>query len=434
MRGGALELGAQANWLLQTNVASVFRAYAGNPDPSLLADALARTIKELDNLPRSGYAELPLHEFGPLERVGGATPFVQSFERRHDREFVALAGVADAYDRIDVPVYHAGGWYDLFLGGTLRNFTALSARGAAPQKLIIGPWSHGAAGEQQGEQNYGFRANAALINGQIDLMSLQLLWFDRWLRDVPNGIESGPPVKIFVMGDNVWRDELEWPLRRADATAYYLHSGGSANSLAGDGVLSTDAPASEPADRYVYDPTNPVPTVGGSLLLHPSFPAGPRDQRAIEARRDVLVYTTPPLERAVEVTGPIGVTLWASTSAVDTDFVARLVDVWPDGRAFNLTDGIIRARARLGPDEAESLIEPGRIYEFHIDLWATSNVFLAGHRIRLDITSSSFPRWDRNPNTGASIGDGTALEPATQSIVHDAAHPSYLLLPIVPRA
>jgi putative CocE/NonD family hydrolase len=434
MRGGALELGMQANWLLQTNVASVFRAYAGNSDPSLLADALARTINELDTLPRSGYVELPLREFGPLERVGRATPFVQSFERRHDREFLALAGVAGAYERIDLPVYHAGGWYDLFLGGTLRNFTALSARGAAPQKLLIGPWSHGAAGEQQGEQNYGFRANAALINGQLDLMSLQLLWFDRWLRDVPNGIESGPPVKIFVMGENVWRDELEWPLRRADPTAYYLHSGGSANSLAGDGVLSTEAPAGEPADRYVYDPTNPVPTIGGSLLLHPSFPAGPRDQRVIEARRDVLVYTTPPLERAVEVTGPIGVTLWASSSAVDTDFVARLVDVWPDGRAFNLTDGIIRARARLGPDEAESLIAPGRIYEFRIDLWATSNVFLAGHRIRLDITSSNFPRWDRNPNTGAPIGDGTALAPATQSIVHDAAHPSYLLLPLVPRA
>lgn len=432
-RGGAVELGTQTNWLLQNAIASVFRQHAGNSDPRVLAGALLAVIKEIDALPQSGYAELPLREFGPLTRVGGATPFVSSFQRRDDREFVALGGVAHAYDAIDLPIYHAGGWYDLFLGGTLRNYVSLAARGVAPQKLLIGPWTHSTASEQQGDRNFGFRANAGLINGQIDLMSLQLMWFDRWLRDVPNGIDSGPAVKIFVMGENVWRDEAQWPPRRMEPTPFYLHSAGAANSLAGDGSLATQPPNDEHADRYVYDPANPVPTIGGSLLLHPTFRPGPYDQRGIEARRDVLVYTTPPLDHALEVTGPVSVTLWAASSAVDTDFVARLVDVSPDGRAFNLTDGIVRARARNGTGAAESLIAPGQVCEFHIDLWATSNVFLPGHCIRLDITSSSFPRWDRNPNTGAPIGERTELVPATQTVLHDAAHPSHVLLSVIAR-
>jgi putative CocE/NonD family hydrolase len=208
-------------------------------------------------------------------------------------------------------------------------------------------------------------------------MSLQLRWFDRWLKGMDNGVDREPPVKLFVMGENVWRDEQEWPLARAIPTPFYLHSSGQASSLSGDGVLSQKPPADETADRYIYDPQNPVPTLGGALLMPATFRSGPRDQRSIEQRTDVLVYTSAPLERDLEVTGPISVTLWASSSAPDTDFVARLIDVHPDGFARNLTDGILRARYRHGLEVPE-LLTPGQTYQFTIDLWATSNVFKAG--------------------------------------------------------
>lgn len=434
MRGGAMELGLQANWLLLQHLNPIFRRHAGASDPRALGADLARFIAELDRLPEGGYAELPLRDFGPLARFDAAQPFSDALTRYRDAEYIARSGIAMAYDRVDLPVYHAGGWYDIFLGGTLRNYTSLAARGAAPQKLLIGPWTHSNSGQAVGDQDFGFRAGAALIDGQIDFMSLQLTWFDHWLKDVPNNIEAGPSIKLFVMGENVWRTEQEWPLRRAEPTPFYLHSGGGANTLAGDGALTVAQPGDEPADGYTYDPRDPVPTLGGPLLMHASFRAGPCDQSPIERRRDMLVYTTPSLEQAVEVTGPVTVTLWAASTAPDTDFVARLVDVFPDGRAINLTDGILRARFREGIDAPEAPIEPGRAYAYQIDLWATSNLFRAGHRIRLDVTSSNFPRWDRNPNTGAPLGEGAEMVPATQTILHDAAHPSHVLLPIVPRS
>jgi hypothetical protein len=279
---------------------------------------------------------------------------------------------------------------------------------------------------------FGYGSSAALINLQIDFMSLQLRWFDRWLKGQDNGVDREAPVKLFVMGANVWRDEQEWPLSRAVPTPFYLHSSGQANSLDGDGSLSQKAPEDESADHFTYDPANPVPTLGGSLLMPATYRSGPRDQRPIEQREDVLVFTSAPLEQDLEVTGPVSVTLWASSSAPDTDFVARLVDVHPDGFARNLTDGIIRARYRNGLDVPE-LLTPGQAYQFTIDLWATSNVFLAGHRIRLDITSSNFPRWDRNLNTGNAIGVDAEGRRATQTILHTRQHPSYVLLPVVPR-
>ncbi len=433
LRGGALELGTTLNWNLVMTLDSTFRRYAADPDPRAIGMAVARLIRELDALPTTGYGELPVDAFGPLRRVGGEAQLAESITRLGDEEFARRGSVAHAYDQIDVPAYHVGGWYDIFLGGTLRNFAALTARGTAPQKLLIGPWSHGVFGELIGDEDFGFGASAALINGQIDFQSLQLLWFDRWLKGAPNGIEQGAPIKIFVMGENVWRDEWEWPLGRAVLTPYYLRSGGHANTADGDGTLSPAAPGAEPADRYLYDPRDPVPTIGGSTLLHAAYRPGPRDQRSIEARPDVLVYTTPALEGDVEVTGPLSVTLWAASSAPDTDYVARLVDVHPDGRAMTLADGIVRARFRAGVHEPATLIEPGRVYEYHIDLFATSMLFRAGHRIRLEITGGSFPRWDRNPQTGGPLWKETELRSATQTIAHDAAHPSHVVLPIVPR-
>ncbi len=284
-----------------------------------------------------------------------------------------------------------------------------------------------------GDMNFGFGASAAYINLQIDLTSLQVRWFDHWLKGIDTGMMREAPIRLFVMGANIWRDEQEWPLARAVETRFYLRSNGQANTLNGDGTLSTESPDNEPFDQFVYDPANPVMTRGGALLMSPEFRAGPLDQTPIEIRPDVLVYTTPVLEQDVEVTGPITMHLWAVSSAPDTDFVARLVDVHPNGFAQILTDGIIRARYRnFARGEAPSLIEPGRAYEYEIDLWSTSNVFKAGHRIRLDVTSSGFPRWDRNPNTGHDFGVDIELAVAHQTILHDRDHPSYIVLPVVP--
>jgi putative CocE/NonD family hydrolase len=301
---------------------------------------------------------------------------------------------------------------------------------------MIGPWAHGVFTNPIGEMNFGFGSSAAFIDLQIDLMSLQVRWFDHWLKDIDTGMLDEAPIKLFVMGTNVWRDEQEWPLVRAVETRYYLHSNGHANTQHGNGYLTTDLPdVEEPfADHYDYDAANPVITRGGALLMSPEYRPGPFDQRETENREDVLVFTTGELKEDLEVTGQINVHLWAMSSASDTDFVARLVDVHPDGYAQNLTDGIIRARyCNAARGEDPSLIEPGRAYEYEIDLWATSNVFRAGHRIRLDVTSSNFPRWDRNPNTGNEFGADTELAVAHQTILHDREHPSFVMLPIVPQ-
>ena len=235
------------------------------------------------------------------------------------------------------------------------------------------------------------------------------------------------------MGDNVWRDEGEWPLARAESVNYYLHSQGKANSLNGNGTLSTQIPGEEPADVFLYNPADPVPTRGGALCCNPYFvSSGAFEQREVEGREDVLVYSTPPLGREVEVTGPITVTLWATTSATDTDFTAKLVDVCEHGCARNVTDGIIRARYR-DSSSTPSLVEPGRAYRYTIDLWASSNVFKEGHQIRVEVSSSNFPRFDRNTNTGKLIAEDGGFKPALQTILHDSEHPSHISLPIVPR-
>jgi uncharacterized protein len=238
-----------------------------------------------------------------------------------------------------------------------------------------------------------------------------------------------PPVRIFVMGENVWRNENEWPIARTRWTKYYLHSNGHANTLSGDGALSTAEPAAEPTDSYTYDPAQPVP-----FITDPSFAqiGGPDDYRQIEQRADVLVYTGEPLAADVEVCGPIRVRLSASSSARDTDFMAKLIDVWPNGFAQRLSDGMVRARFRAGMDKP-SLIEPGRAYVYDLDLWNTCQLYRKGHRVRLEISSSAFPKYDRNLNTGEALGQTTRMQAAQQKIYHDRERPSYVVLPIVPR-
>jgi hypothetical protein len=261
----------------------------------------------------------------------------------------------------------------------------------------------------------------------LDLERLMLDWFGYWLKDAPTGVLARAPVRIFVMGINTWRDEQRWPLARAVPTSFHLHSGGAANTLDGDGRLSEPAPGDQPPDRFTYDPRQPVPTGARG-----GYSRTPSDQRDVERRPDVLVYTSAPLLSPIEVTGPIEMRLWAASSATDTDFTAKLVDALPDGTARMLTDGILRARYRRGKT-APALLTPGRAEELVIDVGATSNVFAAGHRIRVEVSSSNFPRFDRNPNTGAPFGESAQLRTADQTIYHDAQHPSRIVLPVVPR-
>jgi putative CocE/NonD family hydrolase len=436
-RGGALELGTHASWNLSMGIEVLMRRYREDPDPRKMATAMRQLIQDIDALGTKGFYSLPLKEFEPLKRNDVAPSFFEGVAHSMDRAFADPMTTLGKHEHVTIPTFNIGGWYDIFLQDTIENFRIMRTQGSTPEarqsKLLIGPWSHTATSNPVGELNFGIAATASFIDLQTDLGSLQIRWFDHFLKGIDNGITAEAPIKLFVMGANVWRDEYEWPLERAVETRYYLHSNGHANSLRGDGGLSTTAPEAESPDHYEYDPANPVPTLGGALLLTPEFRSGPADQTSIESREDVLVYSTPPLAQDTEVTGPINVHLWAVSSAPDTDFVARLVDVHPNGYAQNLTDGIIRARYRnFAQGEQPSLIESGKAYEYEIDLWATSNVFKQGHRIRLDITSSNFPRWDRNPNTGHDLGADSEMVIAHQTILHDAEHPSHVVLPIVP--
>lgn len=280
------------------------------------------------------------------------------------------------------------------------------------------------------EREFGAAASSAAI----DLTGIHLRWFDRWLKGMHNGIDQEPPVMLFVMGVDEWRSETDWPLPDTQYRPYYLHSAGQANTLHGNGALSAEPPGNEPSDVYLYNPLRPVPTVGGQVILPGGNAMGPRDQREVEVRDDVLVYSTPALDQAVEVTGPIELRLFVSSSAPDTDFTGKLVDVYPDGRSIILTEGILRARYHNSFTEPK-LLEPGTIYELRINLWATANVFLPGHRIRLEVSSSNFPRFERNSNTGGVIARETYEQhlPAVNRIFHDEEHPSQLILPIIER-
>jgi putative CocE/NonD family hydrolase len=339
--------------------------------------------------------------------------------------------IEENYDKFQVPGLTITAWYDIFQGGSLRNYLRLKAHGGSEaarngQHLIVAVGGHSGWGRTVGQVDFG--ANAA-----FDENDTVLDWYDYLFLGKQNEFAGNKPVRIFVMGENKWRDEEAWPLARAKDTRYFLASDGKANSSSGDGALTTAVAATASTDKFTYDPANPVPTVGGPLCCDAVHLApGPFDQKAVEARPDVLIYSTPPMASDTEVTGPVTLDLYASSSAVDTDFTAKLVDVWPNGFAQNLTEGILRARFR-DSREAATPIVPGEIYEYKIDLWATSNVFLKGHRIRLEVASSNFPRFDRNLNTGKPASTESTFVKAANTVYHDAAHPSALVLPVVPR-
>lgn len=337
---------------------------------------------------------------------------------------------------VTVPALHIGGWFDLFAGNTAREFARMRAHAASDavrkgHLLIIGPWDHQEYTGLYKDRQFGPAAHIATIG----LTETYLRFYDRWLRGKTAAQPAQAPVRIFVMGLDEWREEQDWPLPDTEYVDFFLDGGGKANSAAGDGVLRSVVPIADVSDCYVYDPARPVPSLGGRVWQPSALNSvGPVDQRQIEARNDVLCYTSPVLEEPIEVTGHITLVLHVASSALDTDFTGTLVDVHPDGRAIYLTDGILRARYRNSLTAPE-LLEPEVEYELTLDLSVTSNVFLSGHRIRLDLSSSNYPRYDRNTNTGGDINTESLEDSvvATNRVLHGPAHPSRLVLPVIKR-
>ena len=334
------------------------------------------------------------------------------------------------FSRVTVPCFHAGGWFDMYAGSIFTSFNMMREKGGSEvarsgQHVFCGPWVHGGQLPAfAGGLHFGPTANAAGSFSQ----ARQIAFFDKYLRGKDIDI---PAVRYFVMAVNQRRDADAWPLPETEWTRLYLSSKGRAQTMAGDGVLSFDPPGSDPPDLYLYDPRFPVPTVGGRSLPTGKLVPGPLDQTHVERRSDVLCYATGELREDLEVSGPIKLHLFAATSARDTDFVARLVDVYPDGPAYNVADGVIRAKYREGLLSPKPVV-PGEVNEYVIDMANVSIVFRRGHRIRLDVTSSNFPRIDRNMNTGNPLGADAEGIPAVQTVYHDATFASHLYLPVIP--
>jgi len=398
--GGAMKLGGRLEWMAENLKVP---GYQPNFDKYVLHLPLRTADIAATGRPSRMFQEAINH------------PAFDSFWR--------AISVRERIRSVRIPVFAIGGWYDNFVESDLDAFSALH-KASGMNRVIIGPWPHNMSYEFQ-DVDFG-------ADSKVPVRTLQLAWFDRWLMGKDELALAGPPLKIFVMGSNKWREESEWPPAEARPVALYLASGGRANTLEGDGTL-TDRPVEHSArDGFVYNPRDPAPTRGGAVCCNPRvLPWGPMDQRPVERRKDVLVYTGKPLESDLEAIGPVEVTLYASTSAKDTDFTAKLVDVFPDGSARNLTDGILRVRYR-GSLEKPELAKPGEVYKLSIDAGVTANVFLRGHRIRLEISSSNFPRFDRNPNTGGRLADETKPIAATQTVYHDRSHPSEIRLLVMP--
>jgi putative CocE/NonD family hydrolase len=399
--GGAFSLASGLFWAVRS------RGSEGEtPNP----EALAR-----------GFNGLPLIEAD--DRAVGQIGFFDDWvsHSEHDSYWRAIDD-ADRAARLQAPALLMAGWFDPFLPGQLADFSRIRrvARSdvAEATRLIVGPWAHA--------QTVVLPGGVTNRNYRLESLAPSIPWFDRQLRSLGSGVQPDAPIRLYVMGANVWRDEQEWPLARANPTAWYLRSGGKANTAAGDGRLSLEAPTEvEQPDVFASDPEHPVPTRGGATLGPGS---GPVLQNDVEARNDVLVYSTSPLTDALEVTGPISAVFYTATSTPQADFTAKLVGVHPDGAAYNVSDGIVRARYRAASNPADA----GPV-QIEIALWPTSMVFQQGHRIRLEIAGTNFPRFDRNLNTDTPIASATATAVSTQAVHHGPDTPSRILLPIVPR-
>jgi len=447
--GGAFELRFM-NWIFQTGAPNSRAALANPALRRALVENGSRIRQHADSLPvRLGTTPLrvvPEYEAWLVEamRSGPESPFWH---------FKGMSVVDHVRDYADVPVMHVTGWYDSWTRQVTMNYEALAKAKKSPQRLLIGPWVHGSQGSNvAGEVEFTREAG-------IDLLAFRLRWYDRWLKGNRNGVDNDPPVQLYIMGTDddrrspagrlkhggYWRSERQWPPARATATRFFLHS---------DGMLSGTPPEqSSSSTTYTFDPRFPVPTIGGNissnqgLITNGGYDQRPRDDTHAAAnrlplseRRDVLVYRTSPLEADLEVTGTVLVKLWISSTAPDTDFTAKLIDEippnpdYPLGFDLNLGDSILRTRYRDGLDHQAPHLRTGEVVPITITLYPTANVFKAGHRLRIDVSSSNYPRFDVNPNTGDPLGEYRRIVNADNTVYHDAAHTSHVVLPVIPRA
>ena len=418
-QGGALQLGFATFWGL-----GLAAALALGRDRGIAAEHFATAGEALLN-PHETARTRPLADMPGLSQPALAPWWRDWIGHASRDDYWEALRHSDDYSRYEIPMYHVGGWFDIFGIGTVRNFRGMSAASPAGHHLLMGPWSHAYYDRYLGERDFGPTAAAAMSGAVLD--------YNRFLDRHLKGVDSElPAVRYFLMGANEWRTANQWPPAGAETVSWYLHSGGNANSTRGNGSLSITAPAGDQVpDRYFFDPLRPVPSEGGPTLHSAIGLPGPRDQSRVEARDDVLCYTSEPLDSPVVVAGPVKVVLWTVTDAPDTDFTAKLVDVQPDGTPVSVCDGIIRARFR------DSLSEPGPVPEgepvrYEVDLASTAIAFGPGHRIRLEVSSSNFPRFDANPNTGGPLATETEIWPALQYVLHDEDHPSALELCVLP--
>jgi len=430
-KGGVLDHAASISWY--------FRAahkYSYKP-PSGLADAEILKIREFFNpaatfLPDVDFEKL--NWYLPLIDImnkAGAPPndWVNLITTDFgDPWWHEVMSFYDGDEKFNTPAIHMSSWYDFSVEETLfaaKYFSdnAVAKTVAENQFVIIAPTGH-CDFDQSGENT---KVGELYIgDATFDYFGTYLKWFDYWLKGQKNSVTNMPKVQYFTIGKNEWQSADEWPLPETKFTKYYLHSGGNANSRYGDGSLSQKPSENEFSDKYTYDPGNPVPTIGGSR----SEPAGAFDQAKVEIRNDVLVYSTPVLKKGIEITGPITLILFVSSSARDTDFTAKLIDVYPDGKAYNIQDAIFRARYREGLTK-KVWMERDKVYKIQINLNAASNYFASGHSIRLQVSSSNFPMYERNLNTGGNNYDETEWVIAENTIHHSKEYPSHLILPII---
>ncbi|KDA05460.1 hypothetical protein DC31_16020 [Microbacterium sp. CH12i] len=422
-RGGAFALGQLTGWFTLKSMQTLLHRAARGEDVREGMQKLGRHSKDSF----ATMTHLPLSD----------APFVSEVLPSWRRWL--MSGVRDEYwdrmsfggrrDRIAVPGLHVGGWFDLFLGGTLDNFRTLRLGAATPrardgQRLVVGPWSHVDQTGTVGELSFGAVGSALALG-------LERIETDFIAAAIDADAEiPGPRVNVFVMGSGRWRSADEWPIPGTDWQRWYLGA---------EGTLCETRPVdAESSTDYLFDPNDPTPTVGGQTLMTGGrdggveWAPGPRDQRVLDDRADIVRFTSAPLRSDLEVVGPITATLHVSTDATDADVVVRLIDVWPDGRAMSIVSGVLRLSRREGPEAAARAVEPGVAHRIEIDMWATGQLFRAGHSVRVDVASSSFPEFDRNGGIGPHTADATTLTSATQRIHHDAGRPSFITLPVLP--
>ena len=450
---GAFRLAFIETWMMET-IATSAAVHRGD---TATVDSLRTGAKDIARWWRfTPYSQLPILQ--PASQAV-APYFFDAVKHPTDDAYWQAFSIQGHYDKVGVPVLAFEGWYDAFVNGALRNFNGVQAQGATAlarqnQRIVIGPWEHLGWGRPESPVSPRLAALGPVADSPVN--DLTIAWFDHFLKGEDNGVAQGPRVDYFVMGENRWHVAHAWPLAGTVFQPWYLASGGHAASVMGDGMLSSAPPArgargeatahaatefgnrlpaeetTATADQFVYDPANPVPSVGGhSCCAWTSGPQGPFDQSAIEQRPDILVFTSAALDQPIEITGPVTVDLYARSTAPDTDFTAKLVDVYPDGTAVNLSNGVQRASYRSSLSHPTP-ITPGEVYEYRINVWPTSNLFGKGHKIRLEISSSDYPQFAPNPNTGETFGATATTKVATQTILHDAAHPSSVILPVIP--